>query len=38
MTKLQQLIRLVEGLDNDGPNSSAVREAQQLAKELEAGK
>lgn len=36
MTKLAQLIRLVEGLDATGPDHLAVKEAKQLAKELEA--
>jgi len=36
MTKLAQLIRLVEGLDATGPDHLAVKEVKQLAKELEA--
>lgn len=38
MTKLQRLIQLVEGLDSSGGDYATVREAQMLAKELEAGK
>lgn len=40
MTKLQQLIQLVDGIDATGPDYQAIREAQRLAHELgeEAGK
>lgn len=38
MSKLERLIALVEGLDSTGPDYAAVREAQHLAKELEAGR
>jgi hypothetical protein len=40
MTKLQQLIRLVDSLDSNGADYQAVREAKKLAGELgkEAGK
>jgi hypothetical protein len=34
MTKLQQLIALVDGLDDKGPDYLQVREAKKLAKDL----
>jgi len=36
MTKLQQLISLIDGLDDKGPDYLQVREAKSLAKDLRA--